>query len=171
MELLFYAVHQFSGYFRKIPGAGRVLVPAVSRECLCKVQQRRASLQSVFGIVVHEYFLDGHFLVLEDFVVLHQFLQFGFEIYRRISGPTSTSKEDLTFSISTVSEMFPPHSQINKPTFKLSLIVFQHPFLIVSIYHNKRASGPVIFIVFNIGFKPALNNANNATVLDRKSVV
>ena len=87
MELLFYAVHQFSGYFRKIPGAGRVLVPAVSRECLCKVQQRRASLQSVFGIVVHEYFLDGHFLVLEDFVVLHQFLQFGFEIYRRISGP------------------------------------------------------------------------------------
>lgn len=73
--------------FPQIPGAGRVLVPAVSRECLCKVQQRRASLQSVFGIVVHEYFLDGHFLVLEDFVVLHQFLQFGFEIYRRISGP------------------------------------------------------------------------------------
>ena len=35
--------------------------------------------------------------------------------------------------------------------FKLSLIVFQYPFLIVSIYHNKRASGPVIFIVLPVG--------------------
>ena len=29
----------------------------------------------------------------------------------------------------------------------------------------------VIFIVFNIGFKPALNNANNATVLGSTAVV
>lgn len=55
--------------------------------------------------------------------------------------------------------------------FLLSLIVFQHPFLIVSIYHNERASVPVIFIVFNVDFKPALNNANNATVLGSTAVV